>query len=85
MKYSEIQKMKIKDAKRSLKNALLDSAIDCGKELTGIRDGDEDDAAKVILKNHPDWKYCNQTLYVHNHNFLHWVVLLYCRKYCMEF
>ena len=68
MKYSEIQKMKVKDAKRAVKNALIDSVIDCGKELIGIRDGDEDEAAKVILQNHPDWKYCNQTLYVHNQN-----------------
>ena len=68
IKYSEIQKIKVKNAKRSVKNALIDSVIDCGKELIGIRDGDEDEAAKVILQNHPDWKYCNQTLYVHNQN-----------------
>ena len=50
---------KIKDAKRAVKNALIDSVIDCGRELIGIRDGDEDEAAKVIL--------C--------HNLLHYLIM----------
>lgn len=55
----------MKEAKKALKNSLID-IVDNRKELIGIRDGDEDQAARVILKNHLDWKYCNQILYVHD-------------------
>ena len=57
--------MKVKEAKKALKNSLID-IVDNRKELIGIRDWDEDEAARVILKNHLDWKYCNQILYVHD-------------------
>ena len=45
-------------------------------ELIGIRDGDEDEAAKVIIKNHPDWKYCNQTLYIQQITFIRFTIIV---------
>ena len=64
-KYDAINKKNIKDQKMEKKKCLLDAEEE-KEDLIGICDGDEAGAARVILENHPDWRYCNQVLYVHN-------------------
>ena len=63
-KYDAINKQKMKDVKKKVKESLSENGEK--KELIGVRDGDDERAAKIILENHPDWKFCNQILYVHN-------------------
>ena len=72
IKYSEIQKMKVKEAKKAIKNSLI-NIVDYRKELIDVRGGDKDEAAQVILRNHPDWKYCNQILYGHDQKNVIWL------------
>ena len=61
-KYDAISRKKIKDMKKKTK----ESENEEKEDLIGIRDGDDENAAKVILENHPNWIYCNQVLHVHN-------------------
>ena len=61
-----IQEMKAYDKKEKEEQKAIDKKKEAEEKLkiVGVEDGDDAEASRIILENYPDFKYCNQELYV---------------------